>query len=111
MVGWLCSYPLDVVKSLVQSETGDRRKGVFSATSLRWLMMSCSSFNMCASGGARMALQAFSAACVPSPLACSFLAGIRPTLLRAFIVSGVRFSIYEAVVLALTPAATTLHDR
>jgi solute carrier family 25 carnitine/acylcarnitine transporter 20/29 len=83
MVGWLCSYPLDVVKSLVQSETGDRRRGFFQHVRARW-----SSHGL-----------------------AGFFSGIRPTLLRAFIVSGVRFSIYEAVVLALTPADTTLHDR
>jgi solute carrier family 25 carnitine/acylcarnitine transporter 20/29 len=83
MVGWLCSYPLDVVKSLVQSETADRRRGFFQHVRERWTSHGLS----------------------------GFFSGIRPTLLRAFIVSGVRFSIYEAVVLALTPADTTLHDR
>lgn len=72
MLGWFFSYPLDVIKNLKQTQPLDgswwsRGASSWSLTTQRFLELGLS----------------------------GFYRGIRPSLLRAFFVSGTRFSAYE----------------
>ena len=75
MMGWLSSYPLDVIKNLKQTQPLDGswwRRGEFSWTLTR----------------RRFAEHGLS----------GFYKGIRPSIIRAFFVSSTRFSAYEFAV-------------
>jgi solute carrier family 25 carnitine/acylcarnitine transporter 20/29 len=75
MLGWLTSYPLDVVKNMKQTQPLEgtwwsRGANSWTLTKMRW-----SQFG-----------------------AAGFYKGIRPSLIRAFFVSGTRFSAFEFAV-------------
>lgn len=73
MAGWFSSYPLDVVKSNIQGALPGERKSFAYYIRQRW---------------ARGGLSAF-------------FAGVGPSIVRAFIVSGIRFSAYEVTIAQL----------
>ena len=73
MAGWLSSYPLDVVKSNIQGALPGERKTFAYYIKQRW-----------SRGGIS-----------------AFFAGVGPSVLRAFIVSGIRFSAYEMTITQL----------
>lgn len=73
MSGWLTSYPLDVVKSNIQGALPGERKSFAFYIRQRW-----------ARGGFR-----------------AFFAGVGPSIVRAFIVSSIRFSAYEFTIAQL----------
>lgn len=72
MLGWMSSYPLDVVKNLKQTQPLDGT----------WYSRGQNSWRLAADRWAALGLS-------------GFYRGIKPSLLRAFFVSGTRFSAYE----------------
>lgn len=75
MLGWLSSYPLDVIKNLKQTQPLDGK----------WYARGSSSFTL---SRARWQLLGFT----------GFYKGVRPSLIRSFFVSGTRFSAFEFAV-------------
>lgn len=72
MLGWLTSYPLDVIKNLKQTQTLEGT----------WLFRGQNSFHLAAQRFRQLGIS-------------GFYQGIKPSLIRAFFVSGTRFSAYE----------------